>query len=54
MLVEILLRNRDTHNMRKIRTTYAEFDLRNLQDILQKVEVNEAIIQIWINADAYL
>lgn len=54
MIIEFVLRNRDTHIMRKLRETYAEFDMRNILEVMRKVEQNEAIIQIFLNADSYL
>lgn len=54
MIVTILLRNRLTHTIRKLNEKYAEFDMIHISELLQKVRYDEAIIQIFINADAYL
>ena len=54
MIVTIMLRNRLTHTIRKLNEKYAEFDMIHVSELLQKVKYDEAIIQIFINADAYL
>lgn len=54
MIVEIILRNRNTHAIRKLREQYAEMDVIHIAELMQKVEIDEAIIQIFVNSDSYL
>jgi len=54
MIVEIVLRNRNTNMVRKIKKKYAELNLANIAELLRKAETDEAIIQIFINADSML
>ena len=54
MIVTIVLRNRLTHTVRNLKEKYAEFDMIHIGELLQKARCDEAIIQIFINADAYL
>ena len=54
MIVTIVLRNRMTHTGRNLKEKYAEFDLIHINELLRNAERDEAIIQIFINADAYL
>ena len=54
MEITILLRNRDTGTMRKISKKYVERDLRKIAELMRKIEPNEAVIEVRLDADPLL
>lgn len=54
MEITILLRNRDTGSMRKICEKYAERDMRKIAELMRKIEPNEAVIEVRLDADPLL
>ena len=54
MIAEIIARNRSTGEVRKIKERYPEKDMRNIEHLLQKVEPNEAVIEVRIDATPLL
>ena len=55
MDITILLRNRDTGVMRKIRKEYTVRDMRKIAELMQEeVKPNEAVIEVRLDADPLL
>ena len=52
MVITILVQNRTTKQMRKIKKSYAEINMRNLEDSMAEICDNEAVIEIHMNADS--
>jgi len=50
MIAEIVARDKSTGVVRKIRERYQKKDMRNVEDLLRKVEPNEAVIEVRIDA----
>lgn len=54
MVLEIYARNRNTAVMRKIRQEYPKMDMRKIEELLRKVEKDEAVIEVRINSEPLL
>lgn len=48
--MEIIAKNRDTGQIRKIRETHAEKSMRKIEELLRKIKPDEAVIEVFVDA----
>ena len=54
MEVKILVRNRKNGSMRKICEKYTKRDFRQIEELMRKIEQDEAVIEVRIDAEPLL